>query len=122
MNIKNMRVAVLEDDPLISFHLQIQLSLLKVEKVFFFESRSQGLHYLNREKVDLIITNLRLIDGWLSFHELTEIASFCTPILILTGFRDDLMQCHPILSTKTSLTYLFKPYNFYQLKKSLFSL
>lgn len=113
------RAVVMEDDPLISFHLRIQLATLKVRNVHFFETRSQSLQYLNRQKVDLIITNLRLLDGWLTSCDLKEIASLCNHMLILTGIRDELSQN---LSTKTSFSYLYKPYNLYQLKKSILAL
>jgi two-component SAPR family response regulator len=120
MRVKIFRVIVMEDDPLISWQLEKQLAFLAFDNVHFLESRSQSFRYLEMHNVDLIITNLRLMDGWLTSQELQAMKTHSNHMLITTGFRNDLLQNHP--NPKTSFSYLYKPYTFYQLKKFILRL
>ena len=117
MKVAGCKVVVVEDDPVISWHLDRQLAAMSCQTVTHFESKREVLEHLHTERADLMITNLRLFDGWADHDYLQLLDIEVNKLLILTGLRDENLQ--PELDTSTNPTFLYKPFTSLQLKNCI---
>ncbi len=113
MESKGCVVVVVEDDPIISWNLRKQLEPLIPGGVKYFDTQEQARIYLRSNRPDLIITNLRLLDGWIEKSYYSALKSASQQILILTGLRDE--RLHPDLASAGEHSFLYKPFTSLQL-------
>jgi DNA-binding NtrC family response regulator len=117
MRIVDCKVVVVEDDPVISWHLSRQLQACSCQSVVYFESKREVLIYLVTERADLMITNLKLFDGWANKDYLEFLDMEVDKLLILTGLRDENLQ--PDLENLMDPFFLYKPFTALQLKNCI---
>jgi response regulator RpfG family c-di-GMP phosphodiesterase len=110
-------VVVVEDDPIIGWDLRKQLDALLPGGVQYFDSQEQTSSYLRSHQPDLIITNLRLLDGWIDKAYYTALKSASKRLLILTGLRDE--RLHPDLEEAGKHSFLYKPFTSLQLRSCI---
>ena len=116
MNERKNRIILLEDDPIISWNIITQLESFGIEVNNILESKN-GLLDLEVNRNDLIVTNLRLFDGWLDEKFFHYLKTKGTTVLILTGLSSNAVFYKSILGNKTH--FLYKPYTTRQLKRKL---
>ena len=69
-------------------------------------------------KVDFVLTNLKLSDGWIGRNYLIKLGELGSKNIIVTGLRDT--DLHPIDDDlDLSYTFLFKPFTPGQLRRHL---
>lgn len=117
MNIAGCKVVVVEDDAVISWHLNQQLQACSCQSVAYFESKREVLIHLITERADLMITNLKLFDGWADKDYLQFLDMEVDKLLILTGLRDENLQ--PDLGILINPLFLYKPFSALQLKNCI---
>ena len=110
-------VVVVEDDPIICWDIRRQLEALLPGAVQYFDSQEQTRTYLRSHHPDLIITNLRLLDGWIEKSYCKALKSTSEMVLILTGLRDE--RLHPKLDIVEKLSFLYKPFTSLQLRNCI---
>ena len=82
-----------------------------------FESMVDAGPTIEQRAYDIVISNLRLLDGWIGHDFARSLTQHKTHLIILTGLGNlDLHQWdwEPIVPT-----FLFKPYTLLQLKNEL---
>ena len=108
-------IMVIEDDPVICWDLKLQFRFIDEAKIVFFEKMADASEFLKANHPDLIITNLRLWDGWVNQNFLQQLEAVSCPLVILTGMRDKRFQ--PKFSNRGPTSFLYKPFTQLQLKK-----
>ena len=103
---KVLTIIVAEDDPIISWRLKIQLESWGVTDVRIMEDNSWPWEIAAGTKVDFVLTNLKLSDGWIDRNYLIKLGELGSKNILLTGLGD--MDLHPI-DEDLDFTYSFLP-------------
>ena len=117
---KNQLIVVAEDDPIIAWQIKLQLDLWSNIEKKYFDDESEAAAYLRNHSPDLIITNLRLIHGWIGIELWQAINSCHCQVLVMTGLRDE--RLHSNISSLFSPNFLFKPFNALQFREWIIKL
>ena len=114
---KNKSVLILEDDVLIA--LQIQEELEKIGNVDYHivDTKSAVQKFLDTQRFQLIIFNLRLIDGWLNVEHIRRLRKVSDQLLLTTGYND--LEFIESMCIKDNVRFLFKPYSLRQLRLAI---
>jgi len=107
------RILIVEDEPLIAFDNEVMLADLGYEVVATLDSFSQGIALLDKEDVDLVLTDLRLTGKRSGLDLAREAKKRSIPVLFSTGF--DL----PPEARTVAVGCLKKPYTERQLRQAL---
>jgi len=111
------RVAVIEDDPINCWQLRRQLESNGCQVVGQFDSYLEAESMIAELFPDIIISNLKLSDGWVDDYYLNVLEGHSLHVIILTGLRD--LTLHMPVGDRTLFHYLFKPYTYLQLASCL---
>jgi CheY-like chemotaxis protein len=107
------RIVIVEDEPLTAFDNEVMLADLGYEVVATLDSFDQAISLLDREDVDLVLSDLRL-SGRRSGLDLAKAAkNRGIPVLFATGHE------LPAEARTVALGCLTKPYTERQLKNAL---
>lgn len=112
MNTTPYKVAVIEDDPINCWQLRRQLEFNGCQVVGHFDSYLEAEDLLCDLFPDIIISNLKLTDGWVDDCFLNMLEGHSMHVIILTGLRD--LSLHSLFD-RPFFHYLFKPYTGLQL-------
>lgn len=123
MNIKDMMhhltVLYLEDDPQVRANFSVSLSYL-VNKVYDCENAECGLNTFQKEKIDVIITDIDMpgMDGITFIKEIRKIDRF-VPIIITTSYKTEsyMLDALSLYIDK----YLVKPVTLDQILEALYN-
>jgi DNA-binding response OmpR family regulator len=113
MSLHSKIVILIEDDPIISWHLTSLLSQEGIDVEMVIESKEQALKIICKHPRHFIITNLRLFDGWLTQRDLERWAVKPSNLLILTGYNSE-NELSAYLNLN-NVKCLYKPYSRHQL-------
>lgn len=111
-----MRVLIIEDENLLAKELQRTLFELRKDMVVVevIKSIEQGIKWFQKkEPVDLIISDIQLIDG--TSFELFKQVEMSTPIIFTTAYDEFAINAFKL----NSIDYLLKPINEMDLKASI---
>ena len=107
------RILIVEDEPLTAFDNEVMLADFGYEVVATLDSFDQAITLLDREQVDLVLSDVRLT-GERSGLDLAKAATNRgVPVLFSTGFEI------PESARAVALGRLVKPYTERQLKQAL---
>ena len=107
------RILIVEDEPLIAFDNEVMLADLGYEVVATLDSFAQAIELLDKEDVDLVLTDLRLTGKRSGLDLAREAKERSIPVLFSTGF--DL----PPEARTVAVGCLKKPYTERQLRQAL---
>lgn len=107
------RIVIVEDEPLIAFDNEVMLADLGYEVVATLDSFDDAIALLDREKVDLILSDVRLTGRRSGFDLARAAKSRGIPVLFSTGHKI------PEEAKGAAIGCLAKPYTERQLKNSL---
>ena len=107
------RILIVEDEPLIAFDNEVMLADLGYEVVATLDSFAQAIELLDKEDVDLVLTDLRLTGKRSGLDLAREAKKRSIPVLFSTGF--DL----PAEARTVAVGCLKKPYTERQLRQAL---
>ena len=114
---KQLKAILVEDDPLISTDLVRQLAVQNVDTVAVYDSSKWLSENRSSDAVDLIITNMKLSNGWTDQLYFDQIQKKAKPLMILTGLADSVYR--PKIDASCQHTYCFKPFNVVNIRRAL---
>jgi two-component system, response regulator PdtaR len=106
------KILIVEDEPLTAFDNETMLADLGYEVVATLDELEQALETLDREKVDLILSDVRLRGDRSGIELAREAKRRGTPLLFVTGYPPD-------NAAELAVGCLLKPYNGRKLKAAL---
>lgn len=106
------RILVIEDEPLTAFDNEVMIRDAGYEVVATHDDFEEAVAALNREKVDLILSDVRLRGKRTGIQLAEEAKKRGVPLLFVTGHPPD--NAHDL-----AIGCLHKPYTERQLKKAL---
>jgi DNA-binding response OmpR family regulator len=106
------RILVIEDEPLTAFDNEVMLKDAGYDVVATHDDFEEAVVALDREKVDLILSDVRLRGKKTGIHLAKEAQKRGVPLLFVTGQP-------PENAAELALGCLHKPYTERQLKKAL---
>ncbi len=106
------RILVIEDEPLTAFDNEVMIRDAGYEVVATHDDFEEAVAALNREKVDLILSDVRLRGKRTGIQLAEEAKKRGVPVLFVTGNPPDNAQ-------ELAIGCLRKPYSERQLKKAL---
>lgn len=106
------RILVIEDEPLTAFDNEVMIKDAGYEVVATHDDFEEAVAALNREKVDLILSDVRLRGERTGIELAEEAKRRGVPVLFVTGQPPE--NAHEL-----ALGCLFKPYTERQLRKAL---
>ena len=106
------RILVIEDEPLTAFDNEVMFKDAGYEVVATHDDFSEAIDALEREKVDLILSDVRLRGKKTGIELAKEAKKRGVPLLFVTGHPPD--DAHEL-----ALGCLHKPYSGRQLKRAL---
>lgn len=112
----NPHILILEDDVIIRWHLQQILKSLEMTSFKSFDSFEQAEIVLLSETFNLIITNLKLEDGWVPEQFIKTCQRKCNLLIFLTGHNSNITS---FLGGSGPVRILNKPFNEFQLRRLL---
>ncbi len=112
-----MDVVVVEDDPILAWRLMQQLKKQGYRVVAHFDEFLDAESSIHSYQTDLVITNLKLSDGWVDDHYIEVMTYYADQVLIITAINwphisDDLIE-------ELSIHQLHKPFTEQQFRNSL---
>ena len=107
------RIVIVEDEPLTAFDNEVMLSDLGYEVVATLDGFDQAIALLDREDVDLVLSDLRLSGERTGLDLAREAKERGIPVLFSTGYE------LPADAKPVALGCLKKPYTERQLKNAL---
>ncbi len=116
MNRDLCRIAVAEDEPVTGWMITRQLDSLSSVSATYLDSRQELVHFMDSSSVDLIITNLRLSDGWVDDTLLRLLDTRKISVLVVTGlghYRPEQDK------NRKHIAILLKPFTAIQLKRCI---
>lgn len=117
MNLKGIRVLVVEDEPIIAFGLKRCLEELEYEVAGILESGKEAIAFIQVQHVDLILMDINLpeMDGITAMEQISKEKSI--PIIFITGYSDsELIQR---ARSQNTYGYLIKPVDVSDLKAAI---
>ena len=106
------RILVIEDEPLTAFDNEVMLKDAGYEVVATHDDFEEAVAALNREQVDLILSDVRLRGEKTGIELAKEAKRRGVPLLFVTGYPPD--NAHEL-----AIGCLHKPYSERQLRKAL---
>ena len=106
------RILVIEDEPLTAFDNEVMLKDAGYDVVATHDDFEEAVAALDREKIDLILSDVRLRGKKTGIQLAEEAKRRGVPVLFVTGHPPD--NAHEL-----AVGCLLKPYNERQLKKAL---
>lgn len=113
----NRTVLLIEDEPIIAWEVERKLQSWGFRNVIVKESMEESKELLHSDQCDIVISNLRLIDGWVDYDFAELLKKGNTHLILLTGLRDE--ELHKVDWRPIQPKFLFKPYTSFQLKQIL---
>ncbi len=111
-------VAVIEDDPIIAHHLAKILRSMNFSNIQYFDAWLDVEDWLSDVKenipVRLIISNLKLMDGWIDDYSITLFESIADRVIIFSGLNEKFAQ--RTIAQLSPGAVLFKPFSSKQLR------
>jgi CheY-like chemotaxis protein len=107
------RILIVEDEPLLAFDNEVMLGDLGYEVVATLDSFEAAIELLDREKIDLILSDYRLSGERTGLDLARAAKNRGLPIIFLTG------HALPAESVQLALGCITKPYNERTLKLAL---
>jgi DNA-binding response OmpR family regulator len=117
VKVSDSLVLIIEDDPLLLWHLQHQLIRFGTKTIKVFDLEEHALREIKWKNVDLTITNLKLESGWVDEKFIRELTYYSKSVIVLTGLSDQ--KLFPFEKLPAEVKLLFKPYTIHQLKSIL---
>ena len=117
MNILLERIILVEDDPVISWQMTRQLDKLGYRILAVFSDFQEAEIEIYQHRPDLVITNLRLTDGWVDAMYLKMIVRNTHRLIICTALSNASMYLD--IMNKLPISILYKPFAMCQLEKLL---
>ncbi|MCB0665365.1 MAG: hypothetical protein KDC80_06055 [Saprospiraceae bacterium] len=117
MNSSFRKILLIEDDPVICWFIQSELAKRAIDEIRIYDEFFSAFETLDQFKPDLIITNLRALDGWMDSFDFHLLVRHCRFLLVMTGLSDQ--RLHPFSLTQFNHGFLQKPFSSLQLKKLL---
>ena len=109
------RILIVEDEPLVAFDMETMLADEGYRVVDTVDTYAAAIEALDREKVDLIICDVRLHGDKTGIHLAKEACKRGIPVLFATGHV-------PPDADKLAIGCLIKPFNMRTLKAALESI
>ena len=106
------RILVIEDEPLTAFDNEVMIKDAGYDVVATHDDFEEAVAALEREKIDLILSDVRLRGKKTGIHLAQEARKRGVPVLFVTGQAPD-------NASELAIGCLFKPYSERQLKKAL---
>jgi DNA-binding response OmpR family regulator len=106
------RILVIEDEPLTAFDNEVMIKDAGYDVVATHDDFEEAVAALDREKIDLILSDVRLRGKKTGIHLAQEARKRGVPVLFVTGAPPE--DAHEL-----ALGCLHKPYSARQLKKAL---
>ena len=106
------RILVIEDEPLTAFDNEVMIKDAGYELVATHDDFEEAVAALDREQVDLILSDVRLRGKRTGIELAKEAKKRGVPLLFVTGFPPD--NAHEL-----AIGCLMKPYSERQLRKAL---
>ncbi len=106
------RILVIEDEPLTAFDNEVMLRDAGYEVVATHDDFEEAVAALNREKIDLILSDVRLRGERTGIQLAEEAKRRGVPVLFVTGYPPD--NAHDL-----AIGCLRKPYSERQLKQAI---
>lgn len=116
-NLKESTVLLIEDEAIIAWEVEAKLRKWGIGYIIVKESMEESRDLLLSNHCDIIISNLRLIDGWIDYHFAELLKKGKTHLILLTGLSS--MDMHKVDWRPIKPKFLFKPFTSLQLKKVL---
>lgn len=110
-------IIIIEDDPIISLHISQVLASMDYDEILIFDEWKALDSILYKISCSIIISNLKLLDGWIRDYAIEQFVTISDRILILSGLNNSYSQ--QILAQINPGGVLFKPFSVGQLKKVL---
>lgn len=108
---------MIEDEPVIAWELERKLNLWGFKDAIVRESMEESREILVNGSCDIVISNLKLIDGWIDHDFVQLLNQGKTHLIILTGLGNE--NLHELDWSPIHPSFLFKPYTSFQLKRIL---
>lgn len=113
-------VLLIEDDPIIAWHLIVELEKINFTVLGVIESikelEASTIHNYNHDNL-IIIINLKLSEGWIPFVQLKAILSMYHSLVLLTGLAD--LELYSNELEGLDFLLLLKPFTIIQLTNIL---
>jgi DNA-binding NtrC family response regulator len=110
-------VLLIEDEPIIAWEVESKLHQWGFSNVIVKESMTDSKELLLSDQCDIVISNLRLIDGWVDYDFAELLKRGKTHLILLTGLSSK--DLHKVDWSPIQPKFLFKPYTSFQLKQIL---
>lgn len=110
-------IIIIEDDPIISLHISQVLASMDYDEILIFDEWKALDSLLYKISCSIIISNLKLLDGWIRDYTIEQFVTASDRILILSGLNNSYSE--QILTQINPGGVLFKPFSAGQLKKVL---
>ncbi len=117
MNILLERIILVEDDPIISWQMTRHLHKLGYRVLDVFTDYQEAEIEIYQHRPDLVISNLRLADGWVDAMYLKMIVRNTHKLIICTALSNASMYLD--ILHKLPISILYKPFAMCQLEKFL---